>query len=329
MLYKEGGAQPSAEWFPADAVLRGKWHGQTYRVQRVAGRGANGVVYLAWRGRQRVAIKTSERPGELALEYERLRWVEEEFGESRIGPRVYELEDVALHGRMHSILVMEWVEGIRIDHFVSERGCDWVPLCMMRIIRLLTHVDGAGYAFCDVKPANILVHPETAEVRLVDFGGVTRHGRAAKEFTESCDRAWWGLGGRRAEVSYDVVSCGLLGVQLLEPIPPRDLERLSSRTPAERQEYLRGLVRKAGQRSGSAKVFERAFAGEFVDLDAFRSALGEWMKKSRGREEGLSPGTRRPRGARRRRWDATDYGLLASIAAFAGALLAVIWFGRL
>lgn len=328
-MYKEGGAQASAAPFPADAILRGKWHGQTYRLLRVAGRGANGVVYLGWRGRQRVAVKTSERPGELALEYERLRWVAEEFGDERIGPRVYELDDVTLHGRMHSVLVMEWVEGVRIDRFVGERGCDWVPLCMMRIIRLLTCVDGAGYAFCDVKPANILVHPDTAEVRLVDFGGVTRHGRAVKEFTESCDRAWWGLGGRRAEGSYDVASCGLLGVQLLEPIPPRDLERLASKTPAERREYLRGLVRRAGQRSGSARVFEKAFAGEFADLDAFRSALGEWMQKSLGRGPNASSGPFRARTARRRRWDATDYGLLASVALFAGALLAVIWLGRL
>lgn len=327
MLYRERRADGEIPPLAIGAVLRGKWEGRSYRILREIGRGANGIVYLAARDRGKVAIKTGEHAGPLALEFERLRWVADEFPEMSLGPQAFELEDIMVAMRPRTVLVMEFVDGLRIDEFIRGRGKAWAPLCLLRLTRVLALVNERGYAFCDLKPANILVQPQSAEVRLVDFGGLTRHGQAVKEFTEMFDRAWWGLGGRKADPAYDTAACALLAVHLTAPMPAPLLDRLAESTPSERLTRLREHVRHAAREDRLAAICATVLDGAITDLRTFQTAVLNLLATQRSSPGDVSPALKR--GRKRRRWDATDFGLFFSVAAFVGALLAVLWLGKL
>lgn len=58
---------------PPGTVVTGKWHGRSYRLLRRLGSGANGVVYLAESGCNRVAVKLSDDYASLASEMNILR----------------------------------------------------------------------------------------------------------------------------------------------------------------------------------------------------------------------------------------------------------------
>ncbi|WP_347836547.1 hypothetical protein [Gracilibacillus sp. JCM 18860] len=51
---------------------------------------------------------------------------------------------------------------------------------------------------------NLIVSRNPVRLRWVDVGGTTLIGRSIKEYTEFYDRAYWQMGTRRAEPSYDL-----------------------------------------------------------------------------------------------------------------------------
>ena len=310
----------------AGASLTGKWHGRSYRVIRLIGSGASGSVYLAQGDGGRVALKVADNPAALSLEYDRLRKFAQDDDGTDIGPRVHELDDATFAGRPHYFLAMEYVEGIPIDAFIRERGAEWIPICLVRTARLLAMLHRHGYAFRDLKPANILIHRDTVSPRLVDFGGVTAVGQSVKEFTEAFDRAWWGRGSRRADAAYDLFACAMLGLQLFAPFARGEVERLSGVRPVERLEWLRGYCRRAGGagRPGFAPV-AAVLCGRTGDMEAFMQQLIGAVHRA-AENRGRAPGRRRRRP--RLGWDRTDYALLAAVLVFMSTLAAVVWFGN-
>jgi eukaryotic-like serine/threonine-protein kinase len=145
-----------------------------YQARELIGAGGMGAVYLATREdgevRQRVAVKAIASPYHSPLLESRLR------SERQILAELYHPNIAAFLGGGitddgFSYLVMEYVEGERIDSW-----CDSRRLSVRRRLSLFLKVC-AAVSFAhqrlivhrDLKPANVLVTPE-GEPKLLDFG---------------------------------------------------------------------------------------------------------------------------------------------------------------
>ncbi|MCL6548278.1 MAG: phosphotransferase, partial [Alicyclobacillus sp.] len=199
----QAGGPASAFAVREGSVVCGKWTGIRIQVERALGAGANGAVYLVRTPKGRAAMKVCPNSADLALEWGLI---------SRLGPRISVfpkpmLADDEAHPPHRSFYVMEWIEGSPLQDLLRAAGPpEWARL-MEAVACGLADVHRLGYAFCDVKPENILVTPDTATgssaIRFVDVGGVTEFGRSVRQFTPYYDRAFWGLGTRRADPAYD------------------------------------------------------------------------------------------------------------------------------
>ncbi len=308
-------------------TLQGRWAGKSYCVIRLLGSGANGKVYLVWRDQIKVALKLGEDSTAIALEYEHLREVAEKVKIDRIVPELFELEDVTIGGRTYPVLVMEWIDGIHVEEFIHQRGDIWIAVCLWKIIRLIETLHQQGYAFCDVKPANLLFELHDAEPRLIDFGGVTPIGQAAREFTEIYDRAWWGRGSRKADIAYDTFACAMLGLQLAHPIPKGELERLQKKSPIERSAFLDQQLHTSWPQDELRLLLREPLRGD-AKLHSLHDALIPLLRGYLN-PNGQLKNSALPRKRSRRRFDATDWGLLVSVITFTLALCALWWIGTL
>jgi serine/threonine-protein kinase len=145
-----------------------------YRLVREIGRGGMGWVWLAERtggGREeRVAVKllhSSLAGGEV----ERRFALERRVLGSLEHPNIARLVDSGVTDDGRVCLIMEYVDGIPIDVFSTDRALgvrDRVALVLV-VVRALHHTHRHYIVHRDLKPSNILV-TETGEVKLVDFG---------------------------------------------------------------------------------------------------------------------------------------------------------------
>ncbi|MHB1684583.1 MAG: protein kinase domain-containing protein [Bacilli bacterium] len=327
--------------FQPGTVLPGKWRGRQYRIMRLVGRGANGAVYQVLRERSLVAIKIGENATAIALEYERMRELTASIGIPGIIPELYEHDDVEHGGEVYPMLAMEFIRGVSPEEFVGVHGRKWIPVCLGRLLRRLETLHARGYAFCDLKSANLIFDQDTAEARLVDFGGLTPIGQAVREFTELYDRAWWGLGTRKADPHYDMFACALLGLQLIAPINPADLDRLRTRRPAEREAFLYRRCASEindGQQQLRA-ILSMALKGQYREPAEFRMALDSLLvplqgerrapAEHAGRSTTPGPDGVLKRARPRRRWDLTDWGLLVAVTVFVAVMGTLLWLGSL
>ncbi|PWI58459.1 protein kinase domain-containing protein [Sulfoacidibacillus thermotolerans] len=309
-------------------TLHGQWGGRTYRIIRLLGSGANGKVYLVWRGQERVALKIGEDPTSLALEYEHLREVTEKIRASGIVPQLFELEDVCIGERTYPVLLMEWIDGVDLTQFVSQRGEQWIVVCLWKMLRLIAVLHQQGYAFCDVKPANLLFDWQSASPRLVDFGGVTPIGQAVREYTELYDRAWWGRGTRKADEAYDAFACAMLGLQLAHPIAKGELDRLQKKSPAERSAFLDQQLRGPWRNEGLRRALYEPLQGG-MKLESLYVALLPLLHRTNPDHASKAQLPMRRKQRRHRKFDATDWGLLISVIAFTLAMCTLWWIGTL
>lgn len=321
-----------AETDPPDiqknSVLNGRWSGETYRIIQHLGTGANGKVYLVWRRQSRVALKIGVDATAIALEYEHLREIAEKINNAGVVPELFELEDVVVHGVTYPVLVMEWINGVDVEQFVLQRGDLWVAVCLWKIIRLIDTLHQQGFVFCDIKPGNLLFDLQSAEPRLVDFGGVTPIGQAVREFTEMYDRAWWGRGSRKADVAYDTFACAMLGMQLACPISKGELERLQKKSPNERSACLDQRLHTTWKQDDLRIALQPALSGT-ARLASLRIALAPLLQRTAHPTKTERVAIHDGRLKRRRRFDATDWGLLVSVLAFTLAMCTLWWIGTL
>lgn len=316
--------------FQAGAILRGKWKHREYRMVGRVGEGANGVVYEAYRGPDRVAIKFALDSASLAIEYERLQFFSQQVQGLRLGPVVFELDDVRQGNEWYPILVMELINGLPLDKFLGKKGRDYIPLCLLRILNRLSLLHEQGYAFCDIKPSNILFDEGTAEPVLIDFGGVTIFGNAVKEFTERYDRAWWGKGSRKAEASYDVFACAMLAADSIFALDGREVERLGALRPQERAAWLDAQIHNHMHEHEFLSILLPALSGRVCALQDLRQSLLQYLVRQPQRASVGAAGmikTSRSITRVRRRWDVTDWTLLVAVLLFAGTLWITLWLG--
>jgi tetratricopeptide (TPR) repeat protein len=146
-----------------------------YRILSEIGRGGMGAVYWAERAdgqyRRRVAIKLVRGDAASGPELLRRFSMERQILAGLQHPHIAQLLDAGVTDDGTPYLVMEYVEGVRIDKY-----CDANALSLRQRIELFRHVCSAvQYAHRnlvvhrDIKPSNILVTGDSVP-KLLDFG---------------------------------------------------------------------------------------------------------------------------------------------------------------
>lgn len=202
----------------AGTVIKGKWHRNSYRIERLLGKGAVGQVYLAKNHRGYVALKISENSIGVTSEVNVLKRLAEAQG-SLLGPSLIDVDDYE-HPQLNKCIhfyVMEYIEGEHFISFIQKRGLEWVDILILQLLNDLENLHQKGWVFGDLKPDNLIVTYPPAKIRCIDVGGTTRMGRSIKEFTEFFDRGYWECGTRKAEVSYDLFAVAMVMINAIFP----------------------------------------------------------------------------------------------------------------
>jgi non-specific serine/threonine protein kinase/serine/threonine-protein kinase len=198
-----------------------------YRILREIGRGGMGAVFLAERAdgefKQEVALKVVRRSladSELVRRFRQERQILASLNH----PNISRLLDGGMSEDGEPFLVMEYVEGVRIDYYCEERN-----LSTDQRLRLFLEVcRGVSYAHQhlivhrDIKPSNILVMKE-GRPKLLDFGiAKLLDEEQAGEHTRTEMRAFTPeyaspeqVSGGRISTASDIYSLGVLLQDLL------------------------------------------------------------------------------------------------------------------
>ena len=157
------------------ALLRGQVFADRYEIQGLLGKGGMGVVYRA-RDRKLdevVALKLL-RPEVLANDPSMLGRFKQEI---KLARRITHRNVLRTHDFDEAggvpYISMEYIEGVTLKDLVRNRGA--LPLGVgLSIAKQMCHGLGAahdgGVVHRDVKPQNMLILPETAELKIMDFG---------------------------------------------------------------------------------------------------------------------------------------------------------------
>lgn len=210
--------------YPSGTVIRGKWRGNRYVVERLLGRGANGTVYLVQRQgrRERYALKIGYDTLDLQSEINVLTSLQScrkrnEYlarRESPLSSYLLEADDFADDNNV-PFYVMRYMQGSALHHFLSSHGPSWIGLVGLKLLVKLRGLHECGFVFGDLKPENVVVS-DYGEAELIDFGGASPIGKSVKQFTEWHDRGFWNAGSRTGDEAYDLFSFAVLCLRLLD-----------------------------------------------------------------------------------------------------------------
>jgi tetratricopeptide (TPR) repeat protein/predicted Ser/Thr protein kinase len=146
-----------------------------YRLIRLLGAGAMGVVYLAEQARPRrtVALKVVrfDQPSEQVLQrFEQELEILGRLSHPGIA-RVYDAGTAATPAGPRSFIAMEHVSGVSLTRFASERQLDTRARLelMIRVCDAVQYAHQQGVIHRDLKPANILVE-DNGQPKVLDFG---------------------------------------------------------------------------------------------------------------------------------------------------------------
>jgi len=199
----------------AGTLITGKWNKNQYKIKGLLGNGANGTVYLAESKDGEVALKMSKESTNITNEVNVLKKITQ-VQDTFLGPSFIDVDDYInpYTRENYYYYVMEYVKGVSLPKFIERNGMEWSSIFIIQLLSLLDKLHNKGYIFGDLKTDNLLVTNEPYKIQWIDFGGVTQMGRAVKEFTEFFDRGYWGLGSRKAEISYDLFSIAMIFIHL-------------------------------------------------------------------------------------------------------------------
>ncbi|ANB57655.1 kinase domain protein [Anoxybacillus sp. B7M1] len=203
---------------PTGTIITGKWHRKAYKMIKLLGNGANGVVYLAESQKGLVAIKLSDNNTTILSEVNVLKRFSKVQG-AALGPSLLDVDDWLdpSTNRLTPFYVMEYIKGEEFFSFIKKRGKEWMIILILQLLSALDKLHKEGWVFGDLKPENLLVAGMPPTIRLLDVGGTTLQGRAIKEFTEFYDRGYWGLGSRKADPAYDLFAVAMMMIHVCYP----------------------------------------------------------------------------------------------------------------
>lgn len=239
-----------------------------YRLIRQIGEGGMGSVFLAERAdgevEQRVAFKFI-RPGFDVPSLMRRFLRERQILASLNHPGIARLLDVGRSGAS-PYLVMEYVEGQRIDEYAEGRGERAIASLLREVGDAVAHAHRNLVIHRDLKPSNILVDA-AGRPKLLDFG-IAKIAETSEE-THTMDRLMTPdyaspeqVSGGAQTTATDIFSLGAVLYNLLTGRPPRqplDFTEMSADIAAIIQKAMR---EEPSERYESAEAF-------IADLDAF------------------------------------------------------------
>ncbi|WP_052712063.1 protein kinase domain-containing protein [Domibacillus indicus] len=235
---------------PGD-LIKGKWTGHIWRIEREIGRGANGTVYLVTGEVGQAALKFADSAS-VASETNALTALERVRGTSP-GPFFIEADDVEKEGVLYSFYIMEYIHGPMLHTFIKEKREEWAVILLIWLLNFLEPLHRSGSVMGDLKPENFIVAGKI--VRAVDVGGITKFGRSVKEYTALYDRAAWQAGTRKAEPSYDLFGAAVLITALVQ--------KQLVQTALGNKNELAGIVQSSRTLQLIAPVLLKAFNSEY------------------------------------------------------------------
>lgn len=204
-------------YFRPGTIIIGKWNGNKYKVKRKIGAGMIGTVYLCEMNKRSVALKISKQAMSLTAEVNVLKSLNK-VQDKRLGPFLLDVDDYeTIDGENYSFYVMEYIRGTSLESFVRQNGFEWIGVFLVQILEQLEELHKEGWVFGDLKNDNLLVAANPPMVRFIDVGGTTKIGRSIKEYSEFYDRAYWYLGSREAEPSYDLFALVMVVLTIFYP----------------------------------------------------------------------------------------------------------------
>ncbi|WP_315906316.1 protein kinase domain-containing protein [Priestia koreensis] len=248
-------------------LISGKWHHHTYRIVRLLGIGATGVVYLVEdHTGVHVALKISFTNASVTSEVNVLKHFSKVHGKV-LGPSLIDVDDwrMSYQSEVLSFYVMEYVKGESFLSFVSSRGIEWMPVLTMQLLKSLGELHQSGWTFGDLKPDNLIVTPTPVQVRWLDVGGTTLHGRSIKEFTDFYDRGYWGLGTRQAQASYDLFAVGMI---MINAVYPKRFKKTEGGIA-----QLKKMIGAKAELKPYEKVLHKALTGKYANAEEMRQDL--------------------------------------------------------
>jgi len=197
--------------------IHGKWNKNEYIVQRKIGAGMIGTVYLCRRKNKLVALKMSNKAMSMTTEVNVLKALNK-VQDNRLGPFLLDVDDwITERGQKYSFYVMEYIKGKSLEEFIRRNGDEWIGVFLVQILEQLDQLHHSGWVFGDLKNDNLLISGSPPRIRFIDVGGTTKIGRSIKEYSEFYDRAYWYLGTREAEPSYDLFAVVMVFLTVFFP----------------------------------------------------------------------------------------------------------------
>ena len=261
-----------------------------YRIDRVLGKGAMGVVYEGFDpnlGRH-VAIKTilkSHMDERMAKDYS-ARFKREAQAVGKLNhPNVVQVHDFGEEGDM-AYLVMEFIKGKELKSYFDDNqrfDLKTAVRIMSELCEALEFAHKAGIIHRDVKPGNVMLDAEQ-RVKLTDFGVARIQDATGTHMTQAGSMvgtpAYMSpeqIAGRPVDARSDVFSAGIILYQFLtgempftgqgawtiakkimqdEPALPSTLDRALS--PVWDEIVSKALAKEVGKRYQSARALSQA-----------------------------------------------------------------------
>ena len=257
----------------ADPVIGARFG--PWRVSREIGRGGMGIVYLVIRDdaqfQKQAALKLIRAGMDTAELLLRFRH-ERQILASLDHPYIARLIDGGTTPEGRPFLVMDYVEGLRIDTWCRDRGLAVEDRCrlFLKVCEAVSYAHRSLVVHRDLKPGNILIAADGSP-KLLDFGvakllaagsrpGLDRYGARRSLPTTPARNRFWASPSLRPPIS---TPWAPFSTSLLSGTKPH---RLDSATPAEIQRAVcqteiprpsAAVDRPASQRHASAAASGR------------------------------------------------------------------------
>jgi serine/threonine protein kinase len=271
-------------------IIEGKWHRNSYEIEKELGYGANGIVYLARASNhQFVALKMSDNSMSITSEVNVLKSFAKVQG-STLGPSLLDVDDWVIRTGKVSFYVMEYIEGPDLLSYIHKKGHEWTNVLILQLLSDLEQLHQNGWVFGDLKPDNLIVTGPPPHIRCIDVGGTTLKGRAIKEFTEFFDRGYWGLGSRKADPCYDLFAVAMI---IINTVYPKRFNKTSGGLL-----QLKSMIQQKNELRKIEGVLLSALQGTYTSAEQMRSEMLKALNTIPTKQQSSSPKSRNQRQVR-------------------------------